>query len=184
MAHTAIVGRQLDRPYHQLWLSETGRWAEIARLMAEVDAAAYVVDCVPNMTTRSGRFALSRLCELLKAAQDAGAGGSNAAAGFRHQACSEVPQTGRATQAYEVLIAEKAAVYYLEGNKLSATTAGTPWTARIRRSRFSCQAGAFSNAQASWLSAARAQLAAATVLVRYTTATLFLASRRNRDQER
>ena len=51
MVHTAIVGRQLDRAVINLGFSGNGRMEpEIARLLAEVDAAAYVLDCVPNMT--------------------------------------------------------------------------------------------------------------------------------------
>ena len=50
MAHTAILGRRLDRPVINLGFSGNGKLdAELGKLMAEVDAAVYVLDCAPNM---------------------------------------------------------------------------------------------------------------------------------------
>jgi hypothetical protein len=50
MVHTAILGRRLDRPVVNLGFSGNGRMEpEVARLIAEIDAAAYVVDCLPNI---------------------------------------------------------------------------------------------------------------------------------------
>ncbi|MFM7243355.1 MAG: SGNH/GDSL hydrolase family protein [Planctomycetaceae bacterium] len=51
MAYPAILGRRLDRPVVNLGFSGNGRLeAEVGALIAEVDAAAYVLDCGPNMT--------------------------------------------------------------------------------------------------------------------------------------
>ncbi len=51
MVHTAILGRRLDWSVINLGFSGNGKMEpEITRLMAEVDAAAYVIDCLPNMT--------------------------------------------------------------------------------------------------------------------------------------
>mgnify|MGYP006277403133 CR=1 FL=1 len=51
MAYPAILGRRLDRPVVNLGFSGNGRLdAELGELLAEVDAAAYVLDCGPNMT--------------------------------------------------------------------------------------------------------------------------------------
>ena len=51
MCHTAILGRRLERPIVNLGFSGNGRMeAEVARLMAEIPAAVYVVDCLPNIT--------------------------------------------------------------------------------------------------------------------------------------
>ena len=51
MAHTAILGRWLDRPVINLGFSGNGTMdPEIAGLMGELDPAAYVIDCLPNMT--------------------------------------------------------------------------------------------------------------------------------------
>ncbi len=50
MVHTAILGRRFDRPVINLGFSGNGRMeVEVARLLAEIDAAVFVVDCLPNM---------------------------------------------------------------------------------------------------------------------------------------
>ena len=50
MGHPAILGRWLDRPVVNLGFSGQGRMdLELAGLLAEIDAAAYVIDCLPNM---------------------------------------------------------------------------------------------------------------------------------------
>jgi lysophospholipase L1-like esterase len=50
MAFPAILGRRLDRPVVNLGFSGNGRmdW-EVVELMAELDAAVYCIDCLPNM---------------------------------------------------------------------------------------------------------------------------------------
>ena len=51
MAYPAILGRRLDRPVINLGFSGNGKMdPELGDLLAELDAAAYVIDCVPNMT--------------------------------------------------------------------------------------------------------------------------------------
>jgi len=51
MVHTAILGRRLDRPVINLGFSGNGKMeAEVADLLAELDPAVYVIDCLPNMT--------------------------------------------------------------------------------------------------------------------------------------
>ena len=50
MVHTAILGRRLDRPVINLGFSGNGRMdPAVGGLLTEVDAAAYVIDCLPNM---------------------------------------------------------------------------------------------------------------------------------------
>jgi lysophospholipase L1-like esterase len=50
MAYPALIGRWLDRPVINLGFSGNGRMeAEVGELLAELDAAVYVVDCLPNM---------------------------------------------------------------------------------------------------------------------------------------
>jgi hypothetical protein len=50
MVHTAIIGRKLDMPVINLGFSGNGTMDEsITRLVAELDAAAYVIDCLPNL---------------------------------------------------------------------------------------------------------------------------------------
>lgn len=51
MVHTAILGRRLNVPVVNLGFSGNGKMeAEVAELLAEIDAAAYVIDCLPNCT--------------------------------------------------------------------------------------------------------------------------------------
>lgn len=51
MAHPAIVRRWLDREVVNLGFSGSGKMEPIMQeLLAEIDASAYVLDCLPNMT--------------------------------------------------------------------------------------------------------------------------------------
>lgn len=51
MVHTAILGRTLDLPVINLGFSGNGKMEpEMAELIAEIDAAVYVMDCLPNCT--------------------------------------------------------------------------------------------------------------------------------------
>jgi hypothetical protein len=50
MVHTAILGRRFDRPVVNLGFSGNGQMeTEVAALLAEIDAAVYVIDCLPNI---------------------------------------------------------------------------------------------------------------------------------------
>src|SRR5262249_21643225 len=50
MVHTAILGRRLECPVVNLGFSGSGKMEpELANLLAEIDAAVYVLDCLPNM---------------------------------------------------------------------------------------------------------------------------------------
>ena len=50
MAFPAILGRWFDRPVINLGFSGNGRMdVEVADLLAELDASAFVIDCLPNM---------------------------------------------------------------------------------------------------------------------------------------
>lgn len=51
LPHPAILGRRLDRPVINLGFSGNGKMEpEVGALLAEIDAAVYVIDCLPNMT--------------------------------------------------------------------------------------------------------------------------------------
>jgi lysophospholipase L1-like esterase len=51
MAYTAILGRRLDCPVINLGFSGNGRMeASVGALLAELDPAVYVIDCLPNMS--------------------------------------------------------------------------------------------------------------------------------------
>lgn len=50
MVHTAILGRRLDCEVINLGFSGNGKMEqEVADLLAELDVAVYVIDCLPNM---------------------------------------------------------------------------------------------------------------------------------------
>lgn len=51
MPHPAILGRRLDKPVINLGFSGNGKMEpEVGALLTEIDAAVYVIDCLPNMT--------------------------------------------------------------------------------------------------------------------------------------
>jgi len=50
MVHTAILGRRFDRPVVNLGFSGNGRMdASVGESLVKIDAAVYVIDCLPNM---------------------------------------------------------------------------------------------------------------------------------------
>jgi hypothetical protein len=51
MAHPAILGRRFDRPVINLGFSGNGRMdAAVGEFLVRIDAAVYVIDCLPNMS--------------------------------------------------------------------------------------------------------------------------------------
>ncbi len=53
MVHTAILGRKLNRPVINLGFSGNGRLElEVAALLAELDPAVYIIDCLPNVAEK------------------------------------------------------------------------------------------------------------------------------------
>lgn len=51
MTHVAILGRRFDRPVLNLGFSGNGKMdAAVGDLLGRLDAACYVIDCLPNMT--------------------------------------------------------------------------------------------------------------------------------------
>ncbi|MFM8413633.1 MAG: SGNH/GDSL hydrolase family protein [Planctomycetota bacterium] len=70
MVHVAILGRRLDRPVANLGFSGNGRMdAAVGDLLARVDAACYVIDCLPNMNAAQVRERCIPLVERLRAAR-------------------------------------------------------------------------------------------------------------------
>lgn len=50
MVHSAILGRRLDRPVLNLGFSGNGRMdSAVGEFLCKLDAAVYVIDCLPNM---------------------------------------------------------------------------------------------------------------------------------------
>ncbi|MBI5394280.1 MAG: SGNH/GDSL hydrolase family protein [Verrucomicrobia bacterium] len=70
MVHTAILGRRFDRPVINLGFSGNGRMdAAVGEFLCKVDAAAYVIDCSPNMGPDSVREKCPPLVKMLRAAR-------------------------------------------------------------------------------------------------------------------
>lgn len=70
MVHTAILGRRLDRPVVNLGFSGNGRMdAAVGELLTHIDAAAYVIDCLPNMGPADVTAKCVPLVQQLRAAQ-------------------------------------------------------------------------------------------------------------------
>ena len=50
MVHTGILGRRLDMPVQNLGFSGNGQMDQaVGEFLIQIDAAAYVIDCLPNM---------------------------------------------------------------------------------------------------------------------------------------
>lgn len=70
MVHTAILGRWFDRPVINLGFSGNGRMdAEVGELLGLIDAAVYVIDCLPNMGPDSVREKCIPLVKQLRTAR-------------------------------------------------------------------------------------------------------------------
>jgi lysophospholipase L1-like esterase len=70
MAHASILGRRLDRPVVNLGFSGNGTMdLPVAQLMTELDAAMYVVDCLPNMNAEMVAKRTEPLVKLLRKAR-------------------------------------------------------------------------------------------------------------------
>jgi hypothetical protein len=69
MVHTAILGRRFDRPVINLGFSGNGRMdAAVGELLVKIDAAAFVIDCLPNMGAEAVREKCVPLVNQLRAA--------------------------------------------------------------------------------------------------------------------
>lgn len=70
MAHPAILGRRLDVPTINLGFAGNGRMdAAVADLLVKIEAAAYVIDCLPNMNGASVREKCIPFVKQLRAAR-------------------------------------------------------------------------------------------------------------------
>lgn len=69
MVHTAILGRRLDRPVINLGFSGNGRMdAAVGDYLISIDAAVFVIDCLPNMGPDQVREKCPPLVAQLRAA--------------------------------------------------------------------------------------------------------------------
>ncbi|MCK5942534.1 MAG: hypothetical protein KAI24_11225, partial [Planctomycetes bacterium] len=70
MAWTAVLSRMLDREVVNLGFSGNGRMeAAVGKRLAELDAAAFVIDCLPNMSAAQVRARATPLVTALRAAR-------------------------------------------------------------------------------------------------------------------
>jgi hypothetical protein len=70
MVHTAILGRRFDRPVVNLGFSGNGRMdAEVGEFLTRIDAAVFVIDCLPNMSAELVRQKCIPLVKQLRAAR-------------------------------------------------------------------------------------------------------------------
>jgi lysophospholipase L1-like esterase len=70
LAHVAILGRKLDMPTINLGFSGSGKMEpEMAKLLAELDVSAYVLDCLPNMTVEMVRERFEPFVQTLRQAR-------------------------------------------------------------------------------------------------------------------
>jgi hypothetical protein len=69
MVHTAILGRRLELPVVNLGFSGNGRMdAAVGDLLVKLDAAVFVIDCLPNMEPADVRLKCVPLVKQLRAA--------------------------------------------------------------------------------------------------------------------
>ena len=69
MVHTAILGRRFDRPVVNLGFAGNGRMdAAVGALLTRVEAAVFVIDCLPNMNAASVREKCMPLVRQIRAA--------------------------------------------------------------------------------------------------------------------
>jgi lysophospholipase L1-like esterase len=72
MCHPAILGRWFDREVLNLGFSGSGKMEpELAHLLGELDAAVFVLECLPNMTTEMVSERVGPFVRILRAAQPA-----------------------------------------------------------------------------------------------------------------
>lgn len=72
MCHPAILGRRLDREVINLGFSGAGKMEpEMAGLLGELDAAVFVLECLPNMTTDMVRERVQPFVRSLRQARPA-----------------------------------------------------------------------------------------------------------------
>ena len=70
MVHTAILGRRFDMPVVNLGFSGNGRMDQaVGDFLVRIDAAAYVIDCLPNMNAKEVSQKCGPLVKQLRAAR-------------------------------------------------------------------------------------------------------------------
>jgi len=126
MVHTAILGRNLDRPVINLGFSGNGKMEpEMAELLAELDPAVYVLDCLPNLVATETAARVEPFVRMLRKAhpktpivlvEDPTYAGSYLLAGRKQRV---IDNRAALKKAYDRLTADKVeGLHYLPGDKL------------------------------------------------------------------
>ncbi len=126
MVHTAILGRWLDRPVVNLGFSGNGRMdKEVGDYLTQVDAAVFVIDCLPNMNAEAVK---QKCVPLVKQLREAHPETPIVLVEDRRNTNSWITPTREAhhtanhaalKEAYEQLLAEKTkSLYYIPGDSL------------------------------------------------------------------
>ena len=69
MAQSSIIGRRLERPIINLGFSGNGKMEiEMAQLLAELDPAVYILDCLPNVDASETKVRTAPLVRELRKA--------------------------------------------------------------------------------------------------------------------
>lgn len=162
MVHTAILGRWFDRPVVNLGFSGNGKMEEsVVKFMEEIDAAVFVIDCLPNMVaadvTKRTAPLVKRLRERHPTTPILLVEDRNYSNNFLIERNHQRNQTNQAAlkSAFEQLQAEGTAhLHYLEGeNLLGADNEGTVDASHPTDLGFYRQALAFRDALAPLLPA-------------------------------
>lgn len=157
MTHVAILGRRFDRPVINLGFSGNGRMeTEVAELMAEIDAAVYVIDCLPNINAQTVLANTKPCIDILRAARPETpillVEDRSYADSFLVTAKRERNRTSREAlrKVYEELKADGVKnLYYLEGDHLLGDdNEGTVDSSHPTDLGFTRQAAAFAEALA------------------------------------
>jgi hypothetical protein len=126
MTHVAILGRKFDRPVINLGFAGNGKMeSEVQKFLVEIDAAVFVVDCLPNMVEKEVRERAEACVRQIRGAHPATpillVEDRNYADGFLIASRRQRNQTSQAAlrDAYRKMKADKIAnLYYLEGSTL------------------------------------------------------------------
>ncbi|NLN92217.1 MAG: hypothetical protein GX130_02775 [Candidatus Hydrogenedens sp.] len=127
MAYPAILGRRFDMPVVNLGFSGNGKMEQaMGELLHEIDASAYILDCIPNMKPELIQERVVPLVKALRAARpgvpillveniEYQSGAFLEAARISHEEKNEALQESYGTLLGSEYISD---LYYLPGNKL------------------------------------------------------------------
>jgi len=126
MTHVAILGRRLNRPVINLGFSGNGKMdASVGALLTEIEAAVYVIDCLPNMSGSDVKERAEPLVRQIREArpdtpivlvEDRSHGGSWVKAAQRKR---HADNRTALVRAYDALVASGlTGLYYLPGEGL------------------------------------------------------------------